>query len=173
MNTQETTGGHYSKLQGEKRWFLTAGLGGNENDYHVGAPFSRDTIGELAQACRKANFRFGLYFASDNWYYTESGEYEQSVEAYSAFVGGMLDELMTNYGPVCELWLDGSTPLLPPTHLGPLLASCREKQPGMVINDRGVNQDEHGLPFGDFVTRERFYFRPSQRLYQEQNGGRI
>ncbi|MFW6212064.1 MAG: alpha-L-fucosidase [Spirochaetota bacterium] len=128
------------------------------HDYHVGnTPFKRDIIGELAEACHSQSFRFGIYHASDSWYYEENDELEQTPEAYSAYVGGMIDELTTRYGEVCELWLDGSTPLLPPEKLGPILERARGNQPAMVINDRGVKQDEYGLPFGDFVTPERFF----------------
>jgi alpha-L-fucosidase len=128
------------------------------HDYHVGnTPFGRDIIGELAEACHRQDFRFGLYFAADNWYYAESGEFDQTVEAYSSQVSAMLDELMSNYGPICELWLDGSSSLLPPDRLGPILESCRKKQPQMVVNDRGVDRDSAGLLFGDFITPERFF----------------
>jgi alpha-L-fucosidase len=128
------------------------------HDYHVGnTPFGRDIIGELAEACHKESFRFGIYHASDSWYYEQHGQLEQSVEAYSSYIGAMLDELTTRYGQIDELWLDGSTPLLPPERLGPILERARAEQPSMVINDRGVKQDEYGIPFGDFVTPERFF----------------
>ncbi len=127
-------------------------------DYNVSnTPFQRDIVGEVAEACHKAGMRLGLYCASDNWYYANSGEYEQTAKAYSEFYAAQLRELMTRYGQVDELWFDGSTPMLPPERLETIIAELHELQPSLVIDDRAVDHDQVDKIYGDFVTPERFF----------------
>jgi alpha-L-fucosidase len=73
--------------------------------------------------------------------------------AYAALVKGQLEELLTRYGTIDLLWLDGKPHLPEPEKVIPI-ARLRELQPGIVINTR-----LHGE--GDFATFERWL--PSER----------
>lgn len=120
-------------------------------------PFARDLVGELAEACHRGGLRLGLYIACADWYFRESGRYEQSVACFTSYFTQQLTELMTNYGRVDLLWFDGSSPLFPLDHMRDLQQHLRKLQPSLVINDRGT--DHHDPAYqrvGDYVTPERF-----------------
>lgn len=140
-------------------------------DFHIGnTPFRRDLVLELADAVRNTGLRFGIYHAADNWYYRESGKFEQTKEAYTAFVTKQLEELTGSYGRIDLLWLDGSSEQLPPDQLAVILDKCRDRQPSMVINDRGVNHQTVNGHLGDFITPERFF---PEKYDIQQNTGKI
>jgi alpha-L-fucosidase len=140
-------------------------------DFHIGnTPFERDLIRELAGAVRDAGLKFGIYYAADNWYYRESGKYPDTADAYTAFVSKQLEELTADYGRIDLLWLDGHSEKLPPAQLKIILDKCRERQPSLVINDRGVDQDSYGGHLGDFITPERFF---PEKYDIPQNTGKI
>ncbi len=62
-----------------------------------------DVVAELAAACQRYGLELGLYYAL--WDFThDTGD----DAAYADFVRAQLDELLTQYGPVVELWFDGA-----------------------------------------------------------------
>lgn len=67
------------------------------------SPVTTDVIAAAAAACKKYDIGFGLYYSlwdrHDSSYATDA--------AYNQYMLRQLTELMTNYGPICELWLDG------------------------------------------------------------------
>lgn len=74
-------------------------------DYSVGtSPVPRDVVGEVAAACRRHGVELGLYYSL--WDRHEPS-HDTDTDAYVEYVLGHLRELLTGYGPVCELWFDG------------------------------------------------------------------
>lgn len=78
---------------------------------HEGADF--DVVAELAKACNKYGIKLGLYYSiwDMNWEqnhpksnYVDERAWDQ---AYTDFAYNQIEELMTNYGDICELWIDG------------------------------------------------------------------
>ncbi len=63
-----------------------------------------DVVRELAEACRKAGIKFGVYLSP-----LDLHEPSYRTHAYNDFYVGQLTELLTGYGPVFEVWLDGAT----------------------------------------------------------------
>jgi alpha-L-fucosidase len=63
-----------------------------------------DLVGELSRACREAGLEFGIYISP--WDRHEPS-YGNSSE-YNAFYMGQLTELLTQYGPLGEVWFDGA-----------------------------------------------------------------
>lgn len=62
-----------------------------------------DIIKSLAESCKKFDIELGLYYSL--W-----DRHEQTYHNHETYVNYMvnqLEELLTNYGPICELWLDG------------------------------------------------------------------
>jgi alpha-L-fucosidase len=66
---------------------------------------------------------------------------------YAALVKGQVEELLTRYGQIDLLWLDGKPAIPNPTKCI-TLERIRELQPGIVVNPRLHNR-------GDFITYER------------------
>ena len=78
---------------------------------HEGADF--DVVAALAEACKKYGIKLGLYYSiwDMNWEqnhpksnYVDERAWDQ---AYTDFAYNQIEELMTNYGEICELWIDG------------------------------------------------------------------
>ena len=109
-----------------------------QTDFHsVNSPAKRDLVGELAEACRKKNLGFCLYYShgrdwrhphapnNDKYGGSARPKYPQPDPAYATgeqhdlnkyldFMRAQITELLTNYGPVAAIWLDGiATPLSP------------------------------------------------------------
>ena len=75
-------------------------------DYDVGSsPVKTDVVAAVAKACRKYGVQLGLYYSL--WDRHEPSFQDKDPEKYVAFMRAQLTELLSNYGPVCEIWLDG------------------------------------------------------------------
>ena len=141
----------------------------------------RDLVREYVDACRRTGMRVGFYFSPRDWHYPgdrplsefdvqtwgkrgpveDEAANRKAFERFFAYVLAQLEELLTSYGKIDLLWLDG---------MGwygiPVQDLCTEKvyawirslQPDIVINDRWeniVNPDNPsgtGMRIGDFTT---------------------
>lgn len=63
-----------------------------------------DVVREVADACREAGLRFGVYLSPWDRHEPSYGDSPRYNEHYRR----QLTELLTNYGPVCEVWWDGA-----------------------------------------------------------------
>jgi alpha-L-fucosidase len=95
-------------------------------DHTVAASYGRDVVGELSAACQAGGLGFGIYLSpadlhqekADGGYYgngspavpSRIGEFEYVVDDYNRYYLHQLHELLTAYGPICEVWLDGANP---------------------------------------------------------------
>jgi alpha-L-fucosidase len=62
-----------------------------------------DVVKELSDACREAGLKFGLYLSP--W---DRHEPCYGTDEYNAYYQNQVRELLTNYGPVTEFWMDGA-----------------------------------------------------------------
>jgi len=63
-----------------------------------------DVVAELSRACQKAGIKLGLYLSPWDRHEITYGDEER----YNLYYLGQLRELLSNYGPVVEVWFDGA-----------------------------------------------------------------
>ena len=96
----------------------------------VHAPAHRDLVAELAEACRKRGLGLFFYYShgrdwkhphgprNEDWGGAPRPKYDQPDPAYATgdeynlqiyvdFMAAQIEELLTQYGPVAGIWLDG------------------------------------------------------------------
>lgn len=76
-------------------------------DFHVGnCPVPQDIAAAMSKACAENGIEFGVYLSP--WDMHERGKGVWPNEEYQSVYLRQLSELMTRYGEVGELWLDGA-----------------------------------------------------------------
>lgn len=82
-------------------------------DYNVvkTSPLHRDPLMELSKACKKNGLNFGIYFSLIDWHFPaampiSSHNADSITPAHHEYNLKQVRELLTNYGPVSELWFD-------------------------------------------------------------------
>lgn len=151
------------------------------SDFNIydATPFERDPIAELAEACRDAGLRFGIYYSQLDWNWGALPAplgFISNYPKYLDFLKGQLRELLTQYGEISNLFFDGDWMAQWSIEDGrDVERMCRELQPGIIINDRvgkrsimdsfvaGKPLAAH-LPFLKIQPRERLgdYATPEQ-----------
>jgi alpha-L-fucosidase len=77
-------------------------------DYDVASSSNKtDVVAAVSTACRRHGIEFGIYYSL--WDRNRNPDTKDPTKdaAYNRYMLQQLEELMTQYGPVCELWLDG------------------------------------------------------------------
>lgn len=121
---------------------------------------TQDLVRPFAEAVRKEGLKVGFYFSLPDWhhpdypvsptilgtrpeqarppgYYTSIAEDPARWERYIQFMHGQLEELMTNYGQVDEIWFDGGWEHTVEEWQGrELMRKIRGWQPQVIVNDR-------------------------------------
>lgn len=73
-------------------------------DYGVASsPVKTDVVAALAESCAKHRIEMGLYYSLWDRHEPSHADHPRYVE----YMLRQITELLTGYGPVCELWLDG------------------------------------------------------------------
>ena len=118
-------------------------------------PCHRDFIGELSDACRRGGLNFGLYFSLIDWNYPGASNVTTHNANFIPDVHHQLnmaqvEELVTNYGTISELWFDMGS--LTPDQSRDLYNLVHKHQPGCMVGGR------LGNGFYDFaVMGDNFY----------------
>jgi alpha-L-fucosidase len=75
--------------------------------YDVAAsPVKTDVVAEVAAACKRHGLELGLYYSL--WDRHAPSHDDPDPKVYQDYMFKQLEELMTRYGPIRELWLDGA-----------------------------------------------------------------
>lgn len=82
-------------------------------DFNVvdATPYKRDVLKELSDACGRQGIKFALYFSLIDWHFPQampisSHNSDAITPEHFEFNKKQIEELLTNYGAVSELWFD-------------------------------------------------------------------
>ena len=115
-------------------------------DYDVvdATPAGRDVMRELADACARQGVCFAVYYSLIDWHFPGNGITPHNADPitpeHHAYSMKQVEEILTNYGPVSEIWFDmGSLTAEQSKELYDLVTRL---QPGCMVsgrlgNDRG------------------------------------
>lgn len=128
-----------------------------QTDFTVmNSPFGRDAAREVWEAFRQEGFMLGAYFSKPDWhsqYYwwdyfaTPNRNVNYSIdkhprrwERFKEYTHAQIMEIVSNYGHLDILWLDGGQ-VCPPRQdidMDSIVADVRRVQPGILVVDRTV-----------------------------------
>jgi len=112
-------------------------------------PYKKDIVAELAAASKRHGLKFGLYFSLIDWHYAQaspisSHNSDRITPEHHDFNKKQISELLSNYGPISELWFDmGSMSLEQSKEMRDLV---HQLQPNCMIGSRIGND------MGDFTV---------------------
>ncbi len=109
----------------------------------------KDIIKELSDACKDQGLAFGIYYSWIDWHFPKalpisSHNSDAIPPEHQAYTITQLTELLTNYGPVCELWMDMGAPTKEQSE--EVYELVQRLQPQCMVNGRIWND------CGDFLT---------------------
>lgn len=115
-------------------------------------PYGKDIIAGLAEACRRHDLKFGVYFSLIDWDFPGalpiSDHNSDSIPpAHHEFNMRQVEELMTGYGPMSEIWFDMGKPTL--NQSIELADLVRRLQPDCLISGRLWNDQGDFAVMGD------------------------
>ncbi len=127
-----------------------------------------DFVKAVTDTFRQAGFGIGVYYSKSDWHHPgywapewphrdrnvnyDITEYPEKWASFVRFTHNLVEELMTGYGPVDILWLDGGQ-VRPPKQdidMPRLAAMARSHQPGLIVVDRTV-----GGRYENYLTPEQ------------------
>lgn len=123
-------------------------------DYNVvdATPFKRDVLKELSDACQRNGLKFGMYFSLIDWHFPQaypisSSNSDPITPEHHEYNKKQVTELMTNYGPVSEIWFDmGSLTAQQSRELSEIV---HRLQPGCMVSGRLGNDAGDFCVMGD------------------------
>jgi alpha-L-fucosidase len=124
-------------------------------------------VGLLANACKKYDIKFCIYYSVLDWYSTDNPLHNDEtkqpdanahMEAYVLYMKNQLKELITTYHPYM-LWFDGNWESPWTQEMGAkLYAFIKRLDPSLIINNRlgkGNHKTITAETVGDFATPEQ------------------
>jgi alpha-L-fucosidase len=138
-------------------------------------PYGKDVLKQLSEACQKQGIKLFLYYSILDWsrddYQYSTGKtgkgtgrtHTRPWTEYVAFMKNQLSELLTNYGPISGIWLDGHWDQLDNDHdkslaskvdwhYNDIYTMVHQLQPACLI---GNNHHLSPLPGEDFQMFEK------------------
>jgi len=116
-------------------------------------PYGKDILAQLAEACAEEELKLGVYYSNPDWHFAGAvsrspanhyAVFEPFTPEHLDYSCNQLRELLTNYGPIFEVFFDMG---LPTTEESVLLAqTVHECQPDCLVSGRVMNNQ------GDFLT---------------------
>lgn len=102
-------------------------------------PYRRDIMKELSDACRRGGIDFGVYFSLIDWHFPQaypisSHNADPLTDQHYEYNLKQVDEIMTNYGSISEIWFDMGA--LTPQQSKGLYELVNRLQPQCMISGR-------------------------------------
>jgi len=115
-------------------------------------PYHRDIVKELADACKRGGIGFGVYYSSIDWHEPGMDHYIEGngnplSDAHARFNAAQLQELMSNYGPISEIWFDMGNPTPEQSNL--FATTVHKLQPQTMVSGRVWNYQGDFTVMGD------------------------
>ena len=118
-------------------------------------PYKKDLLKELSEATKRHGLKLGLYYSTPDWHFNgpnpERNPTDGKISVFSKvskanedFQVAQLEELMTNYGDIVEVFFDMGEPTLAQSKR--FRDVVKKYQPNALINGRLMNNQ------GDFLT---------------------
>jgi alpha-L-fucosidase len=114
------------------------------------SPYKRDIVKSLAEACARRGMPFGVYYSTIDWHF---GDLPQRAndnpisQQHEAFNVAQLQELLTRYGPLTEIWFDMGHPT--PLQSKHFADTVHTLQPECMIGGRVWNNEGDFSETGD------------------------
>jgi alpha-L-fucosidase len=115
-------------------------------------PYRRDLIKALAEACKRGGIAFGVYYSTIDWHHPGGNRYIEGnsnpiTPAQEAFNVAQLKELLSNYGPISEIWFDMGKPT--PQQSRHFERTVHRLQPDTMVSGRVWNHQGDFTVMGD------------------------
>lgn len=118
-------------------------------------PYKKDLLKQLADATKRHGLKLGLYYSTPDWHFNGPNPERNPVDGKISVFGkvskanedfqvAQLEELMTNYGDIVEVFFDMGEPTLAQSKR--FRDVVKKYQPNALINGRVMNNQ------GDFLT---------------------
>ncbi len=166
--------------------------GTKQNDFHsVSAPCGRDLVGELAEQCAKKGLGFFCYYShgrdwkhphapnNDRWGGSARPKYdppepsyatgvEHELQKYLDFMQAQITELLTGYGPIAGIWLDGiAVPRSPRPGTGASIADFKCQKLYDYIR---AQQPQVLVSYKQGLLGTEDFFAPEHKAIQNEQG---
>lgn len=159
------------------------------------SPCRRDLVAELAEACEKRGLGLCLYYShgrdwkhphapdNDRWGGAARPEYDaaeptyatgdaHNLQCYLDFMTAQITELLTNYGPIAAIWLDGiAVPLHPKDQLGNEIREFDPRRDGDVFKCQDLYDRIHALQPQVLVSYKQGYLGTEDFFAPEHEAG--
>jgi alpha-L-fucosidase len=115
-------------------------------------PYKKDVVKELEEACARGGIKFGVYYSTIDWHQPGASTYIEGnsnpiAPRHEAFNVAQLKELLSNYGPISEIWFDMGKPT--PAQSKHFAQAVHRLQPQTMVSGRVFNYEGDFTVMGD------------------------
>lgn len=146
----------------------------------MNTPYGKDVTRQIVDACRKEGLAVGFYYSPDDFYFlykqgtpisrTRPEALAENNEALNAYTKKQMRELMTRYGPIDIVFLDGMSQWAK-TELAKV---CWEIRPEVVVTRGAIPTPEQKTPDSAlpspweacYTLGDQWQFRPTNENYK-------
>ncbi|MDF2191437.1 alpha-L-fucosidase [Paraflavitalea sp. CAU 1676] len=126
------------------------------------SPVKTDVVKAVSDACKKYGIQFAVYYSL--WDRHEASYKDKDPQVYINYMLNQLTELFTNYGSICELWLDGGWDRKPEQWgVDQIYKLVKKYSPACAVSVNHTIVNEEGkrkfTPPADMTVDNKYYFQ--------------